>query len=89
MLLRKKTWKSRNIFRVNVFGVRWIQIWSWIFKIQNGGFYMAEFKYSKCSDLNKISDIQVFGIAESKSDIVLSKFKVADSTWRTNIIKNI
>ena len=49
---------------------------------------MAELKYKKCPDLNKIGDLSVFGVAECKSDIGFSKFKMVDPIWRTNIILN-
>ena len=49
---------------------------------------MVDLKYLKWSDLNKMGDTQVSGVAESKS-VRLSRFEVADPIWRTNIIKNI
>ena len=49
---------------------------------------MANLKYSKWLDLNKMDDTQVSGIAEFKSDGVLSKLKVSDLVWRT-FIKNV
>ena len=50
---------------------------------------MADLKYLKWSNLNKIGDTYVSGVIESKSDVRLSKFKVADAICPTNIIKNV
>ena len=43
--------------------------------------------FEKCSELDEIVRIQVFGVAESKSTIRFSKFKMADPIWQTEIQK--
>ena len=48
---------------------------------------MAVNIFKKCSELDEIVHIQVFGVAESKSAIKFSNFRMPDPIWRTEIRK--
>ena len=60
---------------------RWIQVCHQIFKIQIGGSNMAAKILKNVQNSMKLSRSQIFGVAESKSAIKFSKFKVADPIW--------